>query len=417
MTTEQILHKIYREESGKIIAVLTKIFGPKNINMAEDVMQEAYVEAIEKWGNNIPDNPTGWIYTVARNKALNILNREKYKIEYQTDASQFLTNEWTDDIAFDQLFSKEEIKDEQLKMMFICCTPEISSDAQTALILKTLCGFGIPEISKAFLTSTDTINKRLVRARKSITNANTFFEIPDKASLNNRLSGVLNAIYLLFNEGYSASQGNKIIKYELCLESIRLTQLILDSSLIQSKSEALSLMALMKLNVSRFIARISEDKIITMEHQDRSKWDQNLIASGIHNLNQAMYENKVNKYLIMAAISANHCSATSFLATNWDQILNLYDQLLIIENNPVIVLNRAVALSMAKGTDLAIKELETLKQDKSLKNYHRLYSTLGDLYLKEQKNRLAIESYETAKTLTIIEFEKNWIAQKIENCK
>lgn len=418
MTTEQILHKIYREESGKIISVLTKLFGPKNLNMAEDVMQEAYIEAIEKWGNDIPKNPSAWIYSVAKNKALNIINSNKYKEDYQTEVSHFLTSDWSADAALDQLFEEDQIMDDQLKMMFACCAPEISEESQTALILKTLCGFGIPEIAKAFLTSTDTINKRLVRARKTLKEAPNLFEIPDSAEINKRLVNVLNSIYLLFNEGYSASQGDKIIRYELCLESIRLTQIILDSKQVSSKSETLALMALMKLNAARFIARLSDDgHIVTMENQDRSQWDSSLISSGIYNLNQAMYENQVSKYLIMAAISANHCTAPSFDKTPWEEILILYDRLLEIENTPIVQLNRAVALSLAKSNKEAIKLLEQLKSEKALKSYHRLYSTLGDLYQKEGDSRKATKEYEVAYKLTSIDFEKEWIEEKIKNCK
>lgn len=362
MTTEQVLHKIYREESGKIISVLAKIFGPQNLNMAEDVMQEAYIEALEKWGNKIPDNPTAWVYSVARNKAINIVNRNKYKEAYQTETAHFLTSEWTAEGALNHLFSDEEINDDQLRMMFTCCHPDISAESQSALILKTLCGFGIPEIAKAFLSSGETINKRLVRARKTIREANTFFDFPNEQGFNQRLKNVLNTIYLLFNEGYSGSQGDKIIRYELCLESIRLTQLIIDSKLISSKSEALSLLALMKLNASRFVARLSEDdRIVTMDKQDRSKYDQSLIASGIHDLNRAMYENQISKYLIMAAISANHCSAKSFEETPWSDILIMYDRLLEIENTPLVQLNRAVALSFANSNTEAINLLEQLK--------------------------------------------------------
>jgi|TARA_B110000259_G_scaffold84133_1_gene98185 RNA polymerase sigma factor (sigma-70 family) len=349
MTTEQVLHKIYREESGKIISVLTKIFGATNLNLSEDVMQEAYIEALEKWGNRIPKNPTAWIYSVARNKALNIVNQNKYKEEHQNEVAHLSTSDWTADTLLDMLFSEEEMKDDQLKMMFICCTPEIFPEAQTTLILKTLCGFGIPEIAKAFLIAPDTINKRLVRAREILKNVNALFTWPEEDEINQKVSNVLQTIYLLFNEGYSASQGDSIIRYELCLESIRLVQLILDSDQVKSKSEANALMALMKLNAARFISRLSEDnEAITLKNQDRSKWNQSLIGSGIQNLNKSMYENQVSKYLIMAAISANHCAAKTYAETQWDQILILYDQLVKIEDSPIVQLNRSVAKSMVK---------------------------------------------------------------------
>ena len=349
MTTEQVLHKIYREESGKIISVLTKIFGATNLNLAEDVMQEAYIEALENWGNKIPENPTAWIYSVARNKALNFVNRNKYKEEDQNDAAHFLTSDCTTDVALDKLFSEEEIKNDQLTMMFICCTPKISPKAQPTLILKTLCGFGVPEISKVFLISIDTINKRLMNARKTLRNVNALFILPKENEINQRVSDVLNTIYLLFNEGYKTSQKDSIIRYELCLECIRLIQIILDSNQIKNKSEANALMALIKLKTARFISRLSEDgKIITIKNQDRSKWDKSLIGSGIQNLNKAMCENQVSKYLIMAAISANHCASKTYAETQWDEILSLYDKLVQIEDSPIVQFNRLAAKSMVE---------------------------------------------------------------------
>lgn len=417
MTIEQILHQLHREESGKIIAVLTKIFGASNLQLAEDVVQDAFIEAIENWGKNMPENPKGWIYQVAKNKAVNVVNRKKYEKEYQSEVTHLLTSDWTVQGAIDQLFSEEEIQDDQLKMMFTCCDNSISIDSQTALILKTLCGFGIPEIAKAYLVSEETINKRLVRARKKIRANQSAFKIPEEKEINERLTSVLKAIYLLFNEGYSASSGDKIIRYELCLESIRLTQLLIESSLIKSKGEAHSLMALMSLNASRFIARLSESgEIITMENQDRNLWDATLIQQGILHLNAALEHKAVNGYLILAAISANHSTAVTFEATDWNQILSLYDQLLSIDDSPVVQLNRAVAVSMVNGPEKAIQLLEYLKGEKSLETYHHLYSALGDLYQQTGQVDQAIQEYQIAISHTEISTEKEWIQGKIKKC-
>lgn len=419
MTTEQVLHKIHREEGGKIISVLTKIFGTSNLQLGEDMMQDAFIEAIEKWGNKIPKNPKGWIYTVTKNKVINTLNRKKDKQGYQSEIAHLLSSDWTRDAsAIDQLFSEEEIQDDQLKMMFTCCNPEIDVDSQTALILKTLCGFGIPEIAKAYLVSDDTINKRLSSARKKIKETRPEFKIPETKDINQRLSVVLNTIYLLFNEGYSASSGDKIILFELCLESIRLTELIIESDLIKNKGEAHGLLSLMNFNASRFIARISEDgQITTMEHQDRSKWDRKLISKGVLHLNKAIVCDQVSKFLILAAISANHCSATTFESTNWKQILSLYDQMLLIDNSPIVHLNRVIAVSMVNGKQKGIELLMFLKGEKSLANYHRLFSVLGDLYEQTNQNKLAIAEYQTALSLTKLVSEKKWIEAKIEKCR
>src|SRR4051812_15541243 len=233
-----LVEHLFRHETGKLIAVLTRIFGTHNIDLAEDIVQDTLLEAINVWNyKGVPAHPIPWLYKVAKNKALNVINREKYKKQYTTEAAHFLRQEWTDNTALESLFSEPEIRDDQLRMMFTCCHPSISEDSQVALTLKTLCGFSLSEIAKAFLTSEENINKRLVRARQKIRDDKISFEVPRAEDLDERLAAVLQTIYLLFNEGYKASTGKNLIRYELCAEAIRLGEIIAGSASILDKSQ------------------------------------------------------------------------------------------------------------------------------------------------------------------------------------
>src|SRR5688500_7888859 len=222
-TVSQLIDHLFRRESGKLVSVLTRIFGSENLDLAEDVVQDSLVEALKQWTyKGIPEKPSAWLFMVAKNKALNIINREKYKRKYSSDVAHFLQSEWTAEPALNHIFSEQQIVDDQLRMMFTCCHPAISADSQVALILKTLCGFSIPEIAKAFLTTEENVNKRLVRARQKIRDDKIPFEVPEGKDLEARLEAVLEAIYLLFNEGYSASTGNDLVRFELDRKSTRL---------------------------------------------------------------------------------------------------------------------------------------------------------------------------------------------------
>jgi RNA polymerase sigma-70 factor (ECF subfamily) len=417
MTTEQILHKIHREEAGNIIAVLTKIFGIVNLQLAENILQDVFIGAIEKWGNKIPKNPKKWIYNTIKKKVSTAINQKKYQQEYQYKTTYLPTSNWTNKSEITDFFSQKEMNENQLKMMFTCCNPEINNDSQAALILKILCGFNTHEIAKIHLIDEDIINKRLIQARAKLTETKSVFETSGGNKIHQRLNVVLTSIYLLFNKGYCDNSVDKTIRFELCLESIRLTEIIIESDLIKNKGETHALLSLMNFNASQFIARISKDhQIITMEHQDRSKWDKNLINKGVLHLNNAITCNQVSKYLILAAISANHCSAPAFKSTNWQQILALYDQLLLIDNTPIVYLNRALTISMVNGKQKAIELMEVLKKEKKLASYHPLLLALGNLYQKTNQKKLAIKEYKAAFSLTKVDSEKKWILSKIEKC-
>ncbi len=410
----QIDH-LFRHEHGKLIAVLTKTFGTQNIDLAEDVVQEAMEEALNKWTyNGIPENPVGWIYKVAKYKAVNILNREKYKRRYATEIAHHLQSEWTRESALKQIFSDKEIADDQLRMIFTCCHPILSTDSQVALTLKTLCGFSIPEIAQAFLTSESNINKRLVRARKTIKEANLPFEVPSGKELEPRLSSVLETLYLLFNEGYNSISDDNLIRLELCEEAIRLTEIIVQNPTIAS-SNTHALLALMLFNAARFGSRMDElNNNISLEHQDRSQWDRQLIKKGLVHLEFAAGQNEVSIYHILAIISAQHCTASTYQDTDWEGILELYDLLLKLDNSPIIQLNRAIVLSKTSDPQTAITQLEQIKDEDTFQSYLPYYTSLAELYFQNNQSQEAISLLKMALKLPIGDNRKSLIYKKIE---
>lgn len=415
----QIIDHLFRQESGRMVAILTRIFGPHNMELAEDVVQDALIKAIEQWSvNEIPKNPSAWLFQTAKNQAINLIKKEKNKEKYASDISHLFTSEWTFVPTIENLFSESEIKDDFLKMMFTCCHPAISPDSQVALTLKTLCGFGIPEISKAFLTTEDTINKRLVRARQKIREENIPFQVPEGDKLEPRLDAVLETIYLLFNEGYSASKGNNLIRYDLCQEAIRLVEIIIDHALIKNKSSAYALLALMLFNAARFKSRLNaNDEIIEMSKQDRSMWETPFIIKGFYYFDKSSEKDSLSKYHILAAISACHCVSPSYSETNWNKILSLYDSLLLFDNSEIVLLNRSIALSKANGIEAGLEELEKIKNKPGINSYHLFYSTQAELFIQLNYFTKAIISLENAIALCPLTIEKDFLMKKLEFCK
>jgi RNA polymerase sigma factor (sigma-70 family) len=413
----QLVDHLYRHEAGKLVAVLTRVFGPANIELAEDVVHDSLIEAIRNWPyKGLPADPSAWLYKVAKNKALNILNQEKYKRQYAAQAAFQQQTEWPNHSG-DLLFSEHHVQDDQLRMIFTACHPALSKDSQVALTLKTLCGFSIPEIAHAFFTTEDTINKRLVRARQKIREAQLPFEVPSATEMEGRLDAVLETIYLVFNEGYSASSGNEVIRYELCEEAIRLAEMIAVHPAIKDKSNVNALLALMLLNASRFTSRTDkEGNILTLAQQDRKQWSPLLMQKGFAYLEKSTLDNIISVYHIMAAISAHHCASPDFDSTDWKGILNLYDHLLLIDRSPLVRLNRAVPLAKVAGVQKAIEELEQLKNDVSFTSYHLLYATEGEFYFELENYLKAAEAFQKAIAYSPLQAEKELLQKKLERC-
>lgn len=414
----KIVDNLFRHDAGKLVSVLTRIFGTENLDLAEDVVQDSLVEALNHWTyKGIPDNPSGWLFMVAKNKALNIINHEKHRRKYASDVAHFLESQWTAQPALDHIFSEQQILDDQLRMMFTCCHPAISPDSQVALTLRTLCGFSMAEIAKAFLTTEENINKRLVRARQKIREDKIAFVVPEGKELESRLDAVLETIYLLFNEGYSASTGNDLIRFELCEEAIRLAGIIAAHEGIQNKSNVYAVLALMYLNASRFRSRTdTTGAILTMAEQDRTQWDPLLMQQGFYYLERSTIQRTVSIYHILAAISAQHCAAPDFASTDWKSILALYDKLIEIDDSPIVLLNRAIVLAKVNGASSGLEALEKIKDSAALVSYHLFYSTQGELYLQLNDPARASVSFEKAIQLSPLQAEKDLLKRKLEQC-
>lgn len=403
------INNLFRHEYGKLVSVLTKTFGASNIQLAEDVVQEALLEALNQWSfKGIPENPSGWIYSVAKFKAINIIRKEQTKRKYSSEVAQLLQSEWTAKPAVDHIFSDKEIEDDLLRMMFTCCHPSISVDSQIALTLKTICGFGVQEIATAFLTSEENISKRLVRARKTIREADIPFEVPTGNTLIKRLGNVLETIYLLFNEGYTSSSGDDLIRLELCTEAIRLTEIIATNHITSKNPNVFALLSLMLLNTSRFKTRLnSSDLLIDLEHQDRSKWDTKMITKGLNYLDFATQTKELSKYHILATISAHHCTAPDFESTDWENILFLYTSLEKFSSSPIVKLNKAVVISKIYGPQKALNEINKVKDQESLKSYIYYYIVSARLFKDCNNPEKAIELIGKALNFEMSSKQKN----------
>ena len=392
--TNQLVDHLFRTEAGKMTAVLTRLFGFKQYETAEDIVQETIYQALKDWSyNRIPENPTAWLYRVAKNKAIDYLRRENRMAEITSELKPLLKSEYTLQATVHQYFNENEIADSQLRMIFAACHPAIPEEAQIALVLKTLCGFSVEEIANAFLTGKDTIEKRLYRAKEKIREGNIHLDVPTGNDLQTRLETVLQCIYLLFNEGYNSSTTDSIIRKDLCYEAMRLCILLTENP--QSNTpETQALMALMCYNASRFDARIdSAGFIVLLQHQDRTKWNQELIQKGHQYLGCASKDNTISSYHLEAAISSRHCVAHSFEQTDWETIFNLYTLLAERNPSPVVLLNRAIAMSFARSKTEAIEEIKKLS---GLQNHYLYNAALGDLYFDTGQSQQAAFFYGAA---------------------
>lgn len=430
--SQTLTEHLFRREYAKLVSLLTSRFGTSHLEGIEEAVQEAFVEAMRVWEfRGIPENAAGWLYTVARNKTLNILRHERQSMPAVDELDSIATTKA--ETAFES-FNKEniadEIQDSLLRMMFVCCDPRLTEESQVALILKTLCGFGIAEIASAFLTNEATIQKRLVRARKKLRDARISMELPATEELPARLYGVLTAVYLLFNAGYKTTATNasrdtatpekdvRLIRREVCFEAVGLLEILLQSDLFVDDPGVHACYALLLFNTARFDARQdAEGEILRMADQDRAKWNRQLITRGVTHLEQASAGGLATEYHIQAAISAYHCAAPDYASTDWPAILALYDAWLEQESSPIIYLNRAIASSRVHGPTRAIQELEDMADEPAFHNYYLFDSTLGELNFEAGNIARAIEYYQSALELGGLPAEQRLLQQRIDQCR
>lgn len=407
MNQQELIPHLFRTEFRKITAVLCKVFGIEHIEIAEDLASETFLSAIETWTyKGIPENPTAWLYAVAKNKTKNYITRNKIFTEKITPLIKHSPKE-TEEIEID--LSDKNITDSQLQMLLTICHPTISTEAQIGLALRILCGFGIDEIANAFLSKKETINKRLFRAKEKLRLQKVPIEFPGEAEINNRLEPVLRTLYLLFSEGYYSESQDTILREDLCHEAMRLTSLLLENE-PTNLPNVKALFSLMCFHSSRFAARKNEQGgIILYQDQDETLWNEELVNKGIYFLHKSSQGNQLSKYHIEAGIAYWH-TIKADTKEKWENILQLHNRLLQLEYSPVAALNRTYALSKANGKHEAIKEAEKLQ----LINNHFYFVLLGELYTSID-NKKAKQNFEAALALAKTQTDKQTIQMKIDS--
>lgn len=415
---QQLADHLFRHDSGKMVSVLTRLFGFHNADLVEDVVQEAFAKALTDWRFRIPDNPSAWLMQVAKNKAIDVVRRQRYAKEFAEETSALLKSGYTSSPVIDQLFLDHEIEDSQLRMIFACCHPSLDEADRIALILKTCSGFSTAEIASALLSNPEQIKKRLQRARAFLVDNNIKLVIPTGAELTGRLDTVLQALYLIFNEGYNSSSKEELIRKDLCEEAIRLALLLTQHHLTETP-KGHSLVALLCLLSSRFEARLDQNaEIILLEDQDRSKWNKELTTIGLSYFEKSMKGDELSEYHLQAAIVAEHSMAERFEKTNWATILSFYDLLVSRNSSPVVLLNRAIVVSKIDGAAEGIEEILAIDGIEKLLNTHHLFAaTLGELHKDLGDPAMAMSYFQKASELTSSVSEKRLLERKMRRLR
>jgi len=373
---------LFRRESARIVTALSRIFGLENIALAEDVAQDVFCRAVEVWKlRGVPQNASAWLMKAAKNRAIDLLRRERTARKFAPELGRLLESEWTLVPTVNELFSAESIKDDELRMMFSCCDPLLSEDTQVALTLRLVCGFTIGEIASAFLSKRSAIEKRIERGKRVLASSKRLFDLAD-AELQARSSAVHRTLYLLFNEGYHGASAESVVRTELCEEAMRLGASLLDNPLVCTP-ETYALCALMCLHAARLPARLDDGgDLISLADQDRSRWNSALIAKGIDYLDRSATGSDVSEYHVEAAIASLHSNAGTNETTDWERVVWLYDVLMRIRPSPVIALNRAIALAQRNGPQSGIDAIRGILPGDELASYPFLPAALGELELR-----------------------------------
>jgi len=408
-----LLDHLFRQQAGRIVSHLARYLGPAHLDLAEEAAQDALLRALQIWPfHGIPDNPAAWLFRAAHNAAIDAVRRRQLSSR-NTDAILHQLRQATQPLPLPDL--EERLRDDELRMVFMCCHPDIPRVAGIALALKTVAGFGVREIARAFLADERTIAQRLVRAKRLIREQGLTLDLPAGPELTTRLDVVLEVIYFLFNEGYAVHDGAGLIRQDLCEEALRLGMLVADSSLATPKAHAL--VALMAFQAARLDARVdAAGDLVLLEEQDHSLWDDKLIAIGFHYFDRSMAGDQVTAYHAEAAIAATHARAPSSAAIDWPLILAIYDQLLAITQSPVVALNRAVALSKVHGPEAGLREIEPLRFDPRLREYHLLLAARGQLLLALGRREEAAADFQAALDRPCSQPERRLLRRKLQSC-
>jgi RNA polymerase sigma-70 factor (ECF subfamily) len=405
------IETLYRSESGRILATLARLLG--DLDLAEEAMHEAFAAAFDTWPQSgVPDNPRPWLISTARFKAIDSLRRRARFDASQDELVRYLEARGS---SAERSEDEDSIEDDRLRLIFTCCHPSLAPEARVALTLREVCGLTTEEIAKAFLTTPSTLAQRIVRAKAKIRDTPIRYEVPSPQELPERMDAVLQVIYLVFNEGYSAASGAEVTRAELTAEAIRLGRLV---SELLPEPEVLGLLSLMLLQESRRAARTSPTgELILLENQDRSLWNREQIAEGVALVERALKSRRFGAYTLQAAIAAVHAEAESVAATDWQQIVALYDRLVRIQPSPVVQLNRAVAIAMRDGPEAGLMHIDAVLEHGGLANYYLAHSARADMCRRLGRTAEARASYEKALALTQQEPERQFLQERIRQLK
>lgn len=415
-TPAGLVEHFFRHETGRLHGALVRLLGVQNLSLAEDIAQEALLRALRTWSmGGVPANPAAWITRVAMNLAKDALRHRHMSADKE---SAIITHiEQTLPASAADTMDTHVIRDDALRLLFVCCHPAIAIDAQVVLALKVLCGFGTGEIARAFFASEAAIEKQLTRTKQRIQESNISFDLPEVPDLAARLDGVLAALYLLFNEGYKASSGDRLLREDLCNEAIRITSLLVTHP-AGATPRTHALLALMLLTSARFPTRLDDQgELLRLDEQDRSKWDLRLIDRGLNHLAEAARGDVVSEYHLQAGIAALHCIAPDAASTDWPRILAHYDLLLRIKPSPIVELNRAVALAHVEGPRAGLAAIDAIAGNKHLETLYLVHAAKGELHWRLQEHRAAAESFRRALSLARVGPEQSYLARQLQRAE
>lgn len=412
----QLTEHLFRENSGKMVSVLTNIFGLSRLDLVMDVVQDSFEMALRQWRfGNIPDNPPAWLMQVARNKILNTLKREhKFSVLDPIQWNGYGNHETEDRV--DDILLAHEVEDSQLRLLLTCCYPDFSERNQVILTLNILCGFSTAEIANAMLMQYDAVKKSLFRMKSRLREKDNILKTPHLFQSEKRIRTLHTILYLMFNEGYKSTRTEQIINHDLCYESMRLTKLLLHQT-VALQTESKALLALMFFNAARFPSRLStNDEIVSLENQDRTKWDKALIQEGYHYLNEAVSGPNLSRFHLEAIIASVHCSSQSFEETDWEKIVYLYEQLEVLAPSSLTRLNRIMALSYLRGAECALQKLQKLEKVDNLQQHYLFHTAKGNLLKRSGGMQDAKQAFTKALTLVQSPLEKNFIEKQMTEC-
>jgi RNA polymerase sigma-70 factor (ECF subfamily) len=408
---------LFRHEAGRMVAVLTRIFGVHHLALVEDVVQDAFCHALEVWQfHGLPENPAAWLMTCAKHRAIDVLRRERTADRFATELGGLADSEWTLVPAVEERFSPETREHDLLRVMFWCCDPRIKDEGQVAIILNVVCGFSAREVAGALVSGLAATEKRIVRGKKILADSGRLFEVSNLDEFSARLPVVQRALYLLFNEGYHGASAESAVREELCREAIRLV-ILLQQHPRGDTPVTRVLRALMCLHAARLPSRLNaEGELLSLFHQDRTRWDRSLIEEGSRWLEEAASGDELTDYHLEAAIAWVHASAASAEETDWGRIVMLYDRLMGVRPSPVVALNRAIAIAQIQGPERGLEEVRSIGDIEKLASYPFYPAALGELELRCGRNRAARECFQAAVKLARNPSERRYFEQRVQAC-